>query len=65
MLDVAIFLPSAFQNPGGSVAYSSGFALALALALALAFAFADIKGFLVAMASCGIFAMRANEMAEV
>ena len=61
MLDVAIFLPSAFQNPGGSVAYSSGFALALALA----FAFADIKGFLVAMASCGIIAMRANEMAEV
>ena len=63
MLDVAIFLPSAFQNPGGSVAYSSGFALALALALA--FASADIKGFLVAMASCGIIAMRANEMAEV
>ena len=58
---MAIFLPSAFQNPGGSVVYSSWFALALALA----FAFVDIKGFLVAMASCGIIAMRANEMAEV
>lgn len=57
VLVVAMFLPPVFQNPGGSVAYSSGFALALA--------FADIKGFFVAMASCGIMAMRANEMAEV